>query len=63
MQFGEVDVLEVPERTGTEFAVILGHGRPDAMPSRHLLKFQSEGDVLDVPPTFRRVGPLVGGVL
>jgi len=63
MQFGEVDVFKAPERTRTEFAIILGHGRPDAMPSRHLFKFQGEGDVLDVPSTFRRVGPLVGGVL
>jgi hypothetical protein len=63
MQFGEVDVVEAPERTWTKFAVILGHGRPDAMPSRHLCKFQGEGDVFDVPPAFRRVGPLVGGVL
>ena len=63
MQFGEVDVFEAPERTWTEFAVILSHGRPDAMPSRHLCKLQGEGDVFDVPPTFRREGPLVGGVL
>ena len=63
MQFGEVDVFKVPKRTRTKFAIILGHGRPDAVPSRHLCKFQGKGEVLDVPPTFRRVGPLVGGIL
>lgn len=62
-QCGEVDVVKAPERTWTEFAIIFGHRRPDAVPPRLLCEFQGKGSVLNVPSAFRRVGPLVGGVL
>lgn len=63
VQFGEIDVVKAPECTRTEVTIILCHGRPDAVPSRLLCKFQGNGDVFDVPPTLRGLGLLVGGVL
>jgi len=63
VQFGEIDVVKGPKRTRTEVAIILCHGRPDAVPSRLLCEFQGKRDVFDVPSTLRRLGPLMGAVL
>ena len=63
VQFGEIDVVKVPECTRTKFAIILCHGCPDAMPFVHIRKFQGKCGVFDVPSTLRGLGPLVSGVL
>lgn len=63
VQFREIDVVEAPECTRTEVAIILCHGRPDTVPSKLLCEFQSKGVVFDVPSAIHRLGPLMGGVL
>ncbi len=63
-EFGEIDIVKVPECTRTKVAIIiLCHGCPDAVPSRLLGEFQGKREMFDVPSTLRRLGPLVSGVL
>jgi len=63
VQFGEIDVVKAPECAWTEVAIILCHGRPDAVPSRLLGELQGKRDVFDFPSTVHLLGPLMGGVL
>ena len=63
VQFGEIDVVKVPECTRTEVAIVLCLGCPDAVPPGLLREFQGKRDVFDLPSALRRLGPLMSGVL